>query len=331
MNKEYRYISTTLILGILLIGGLLFAPIKADAQGTNEKIKIVCTNSILADFTKNIAPKKNTSIEYIMPAGVCPAHFDTSPGDVDKIVNADIIISLGWEPWLESLINKSYNKNYYEIKCIGLGEWNIPTGAIKYVKKIEEGLKQVIPQYNQTIQKNTENYLERINETTKNLKQKIKTKGLKDKKVVCIGWYKDFLNYFGLNVSYYYGAPESLSVQDELNVIDAASKDQVTAVVDNLQSGTEFGARVASETGKSHVILTNFPNAIPGTESYLKTIQYNVNQTIKGIETYDYKKTGIQKLESQINDIELQRNASVTIAVILAIFSLTMVVMYRRK
>jgi len=308
----------------------IFSSITVNADVKEEEIKIICTNSVLADFTENIAPK-NVAIDYIMPAGACPAHFDTIPSDIEKIINADVIISLGWEPWLEDLINKSENKEYNEIKCAMIGEWNLPTNAIKYVEKIRDRLKQIYPEYNDTIQQNAENYIKNINETAEKLKQQIETLGLKDRKVVCIEWYMEFLNYFGLNVSYYYGSPEGLSVQDEIDVINAVSEDGVAAVIDNLQSGTTFGAKVASETGKSHVILSNFPDAVPNTESYIKTIEYNINQTIKGIQTYDYKKGDILKLESQVNEITLQRNAAIAMSAILAIVAIIVFIMFKRK
>ncbi|EMR74443.1 hypothetical protein MBGDF03_01252, partial [Thermoplasmatales archaeon SCGC AB-540-F20] len=61
---------------------------------------------------------------------------------------------------------------------------------------------------------------------------------------------------------------------------------EVCAVIDNLQSGTEFGARVASESGASHVIFTNFPGAVPGADTYLEMITYNTQQLINGTLAY---------------------------------------------
>ena len=48
---------------------------------------IVCTNEILADFTENIV-QENVTIDFIMPGGACPSHFDTTPSDISKILSA---------------------------------------------------------------------------------------------------------------------------------------------------------------------------------------------------------------------------------------------------
>lgn len=291
---------------------------------------IVCTNSILADFTSNILTD-NVTIEYIMPAGVCPAHFDTSPSDVSLIASADIIISLGWEPWLESLLASSGNTDVKQIKCSQPGEWNIPSGAIKYVEKIRDEISLLLPEYNDTIQANAQAYLTGINGTAEYLRSIIISNGSVGKEVICMQWQKDFVEWLDLNVSYSYASPESLSVQDELDIINAASSGDICVVIDNLQSGTDFGARVASESGASHIIFTNFPGAIPGTDTYLEMIVYNTNQLMEGIEAYEYKQGGLQELESQISELEVQRNASLAIAAMFGILTCVFVIMYKKK
>ena len=300
------------------------------AQAEETTTTIVCTNSILADFTSNILTD-NVTIEYIMPAGVCPAHFDTSPSDVSLITSADIIISLGWEPWLDSLLASSGNTDVKQIKCSQLGEWNIPSGAIKYVEKIRDELSLLLPEYNDTIQANAQAYLTEINGTAEYLQSIVISNGSVGKKVICMQWQKDFVEWLDLNVTYSYAPPESLSVQDELDIINAASSGDICAVIDSLQSGTDFGARVTSESGASHIIFTNFPGAIPGTDTYLEMIIYNTNQLTEGIEAYEYKQGGLQELESQISGLEVQRNASLVIAAMFGILACVFVVMYKKK
>jgi len=307
---------------------ILFISLSTFTQAENTTI--ICTNSVLADFTSNII-KENVTIEYIMPAGACPSHFDTSPSDVSLIASADIIISLGWEPWLEDLINSSGNLDVETIKCSGLGEWNIPSGAKKYVEKIRDELKLIFPLQNETIQTDANAYLNQINETAGSLREIIENYGYLEKEIICMQWQEDFLEWLGLNITYSYAPPETLSTQDELDVIDAAATGEIYAVIDNLQSGTDFGARVASESGASHVIFTNFPGAIPGADTYLEMITYNTQQLINGISTYEYKQGDIANLEKQLINLELQRNILLLVAVVFAILACILVILYKKK
>lgn len=313
-----------------MIGLISTSALMPAIAAEDDSLQIVCTNAVLADFTSNLI-KENVSIEFIMPAGACPAHFDTSPSDVSKIMNADIIISLGWEPWLESLLNKSGNTDYTEIKCPGLGEWNIPTGALAYVQKITMGLVGALPDQSIVIQQNSVAYQSLINETAESLRNKIIVQNFTERNIICMEWQKDFLEYIGLNVTYYYPPPESLSVQDEIDVITAATQHGVAAVVDNLQSGTAFGARVASESGSSHVIFTNFPGAVPNTDTYLEMISYNTDQLIKGINTFDYTSQQTQDLQNQLASVELQRNAFGLTTVFAFVVCMVLFMMYKRK
>lgn len=309
---------------------ILLSCFTIQSQAEETTITIICTNSILADFTSNILTE-NVTMEYIMPAGVCPAHFDTCPSDVSLIASADIIISLGWEPWLESLLTSSGNTDVEQIKCAQLGEWNIPTVAKKYVEKIRDELSLIFPAYNDTIQLNAQDYITQIDETARYLQQMIVDNSSLNKKVICMQWQQEFLEWLGLNVTYSYAPPESLSVQDELDAINAASSGEICAVIDNLQSGTDFGARIASESGASHIIFTNFPGALPGADSYLDMITYNTEQLVNGISTYDYKQGDIAELESQLSEVELQRNASLVVSAVFGILVVIFVVMYKKK
>ena len=327
MNNSSK--SRYLLIGI--VGMLFFSCFTITTSAEEETINIVCTNSFLADFTSNLITE-NVSIEYIMPSGVCPAFYDTTPSDVSKIVSADVVISLGssiTEPWLVDLL--AYNTDCDTIECKNLGEWNIPTGAKTYVEHLTTELSEIFPELNETIKQNSEAFIAEINETAELLQNLIETNGYQDKKIIAMQWQKEFLEFLGLNVTYSYGPPQGLSTQDELDVIDAASSGEICVVVDNLQSGTDFGARVASESGASHVIFTNFPGAIPNTDTYLDMISYNTEQLINGISTFEYKKGDIAELEVEISNLELQRNVSFVLVAIFAIIAIVLFVMYRKK
>lgn len=324
MQNKYKHkiIMLTIILSIVVILSL---------NSQAKEVNIVCTNTALEDFTSNLLTE-NATIEYIMPPGVCPAFYDTKPSDIDKILSADIIISLGstkMESWLSNLI--TYNPDVDIIECKDLGEWNIPSGAKTFVQCISNELSFLLPEKNSSIRANAEIYMEQIDEKAKELQEIIENNGALGKEVICMQWQEDFLEWLGLNVVYSYGPPQGLSVQDEIDIINAASTNNINVIIDNLQSGTDFGSRVASESGASHVIFSNFPGAIPGTDTYLDMITYNIEQLLNGISTYEYKQGDIVVLEEEITNLELQRNASLITTAIFVILALILFVLYKKK
>jgi len=313
---------------ILITTLVLILSFSINSTAEDEKTKIVCTNTVLADFTSNIV-KENVTITNIMPGGVCPAHFDTTPEQVSDIINADIIISLGWEPWLTKLSDKIDNSSQEQIKCLGFGEWNLPENAKKYVNKISTELIQILKEQNKSIKTNTQNYLEEINETESHLVKIIETMNYTNRKIIPMEWQKDFVEYLGLDVVTYYGPEEGLSTQDKLNISNAADNEEVAIIIDNLQSGTEFGEQTAEQTGKIHVVFTNFPGGIENVDSYLDMIKYNTAELVKGIAKYDYKKENLDITE--ISNFEFQRNLALVIALISIISTILLFVMYKKN
>ena len=103
--------ASILVLGLTAIAGTASA----------DQPRIMCTNSVLADFTANLVDG-SAEVDYIMPAGECPSHFDTSPGDVYRIANADVVISLGWEPWLDDLLVAAENEDVSTEEALSISE-----------------------------------------------------------------------------------------------------------------------------------------------------------------------------------------------------------------
>lgn len=318
------YIAT----GMLFLAALT-APFQTEAA-EQDTTHVVCTNTILADFTTRLLNGTDSTVDNIMPAGVCPAHFDTRPSDVQRIASADIIIALGWEPWLQDLL-KASGSTATRINCAALGEWNLPSGARTYVKALRDNLTAVLPAHRQLIRNNAARYLQQINQTAEDARQMITSKGYTGKKVICMQWQQAFVSWLGLNVTATYAPPERLSTRDMLNITAAASKSDICAVVDNLQSGTDFGASVAADAQVSHVVLTNFPGAAPGAGTYLEILRYNTEQLVNGISSHQHRQGDINELEGDISALKLQRDVMLTLTVISAGLAVTMFMLYRRK
>ncbi|UCB59478.1 MAG: zinc ABC transporter substrate-binding protein [Thermoplasmatales archaeon] len=315
----------------LIFTSLLFLFLSNNVSAEEDSIKILCSNAVLADFTSNLI-KENVSINHIMPGGACPSHFDITPGDIEKCINADVVISLGYETWLEPLINNSGNIDVKQIKCTDLGEWSLPSNAVKFVEKIRDELIILYPEQLNTIKINAEEYIALINQTNQALKNMITKMGYKNRQVICIIWQKDFVENLGFEIIASYAPPESLSFQDQINIANTATNKNICAIIDNLQSGTEFGERISEKTDVSHVIFTNFPGAINNVDTYIDQITYNTAELVKGIIIFDYKKDiEIDSLQNQKSDIELQRNTSMIIAVIMLILTIVLLMMYKRK
>jgi len=81
-----------------------------------------------------------------------------------------------------------------------------------------------------------------------------------------------------------YGLPENLSLRDLVELADQGRTAEAVLVIDNLQSGIEFGGKLAREVDAVHVVLSNFPGALPNTATLIDLFVRNAEALFTAIE-----------------------------------------------
>lgn len=259
---------------------MIFGFVNTGLSAESEKMTVVCTTSILADHAREMG-RNLVEVVSIVPAGVCPAHYDVKPSDIKAVSTASLILSQGIEPWLDDLIKVSGNQNLRRITLEGS---TVPPRAIEEIKMIKEALCEVDTENAPYYEKNTQEFINYIEETAGEIKRRAKELGVQRYKVICIKWQEYFTRWVGFDVIGTYPPPERISWKEVFELIKIGKKLNVALVVDNLQSGTEFGAKLASEIGAAHAVSINFPGSVLGTESYVEMIKYKANQLFDAIE-----------------------------------------------
>jgi len=252
---------------------------------SKEKITVVCTTTLLGEFVEKIG-KDRIKVTAIVPQGICPAHYDVKPSDIQAVSRASLVFFHGMESWLENLIEASRNKTIKEIKI--KGEWGSPVLVVKQLELIKEALCEVNPGERDYFEKNRASLISCINEAARRIKNRAKELNLEQVKVLCIKWQEDFVRWLGLNVIATYPPPERISLKQVLELTKKGKESGVALIIDNLQSGTDFGAKLASQIGATQVVLTNFPG-IPEAKDYVQMIEYNSRQIFKGMERQNQK------------------------------------------
>lgn len=251
------------------------------AKVSNDKSPgIVCTTSILAHLTEEIA-QELVAVTTIAPAGMCPAHFDIKPSQIKAVREANFLISHNFEPWIENLL---VSADRPEIdRLILSGPWNTPSGAIAKTNQIADTLIEQFPQHKQQFLFNAQKLIQNINNCAEILKAKADQLRVNKYKVITSIHQESFAQWLGFEVLATYPAPETLSSRQFLELLLIGKREKVAIIVDNLQSGTDLGARLASDLNAQQAILTNFPGLIPQTESLVKMLNYNAEQLFKAI------------------------------------------------
>ena len=166
-----------------------------NSSSDSSKLKVVATNSIIADITKNIAGDK-IDLHSIVPVGKDPHEYEPLPEDVKKTSQADLIfynginLETGGNAWFTKLVknaNKEENKDYYAVSdgveviyLEGQSEkgkedphaWlNLENGII-YAQNIAKRLIEKDPDNKDTYEKNLKAYVKKLTALDKEAKEK---------------------------------------------------------------------------------------------------------------------------------------------------------------
>ncbi len=302
----------------LILSFLVVVPVSS----TDEKPLIVTTTSVLGSIVKDLAGDSVRVISISSPA-ICPAHYDIKPSDVYAFSKADLILYHGFEPWVKTLAESSGTKAPL-VKVSG--NWNTPDGIAKYYEEVAKVLKE-------RMGIDTSNRLDKIlselHDVSSSLKAKASSIGASKVKVIAMGWVKPFVSWLGFDVVADFGPPEKLSSADVEKLVEKGKAESVTIVISNLQSGTAFGERLASEIGAVHVVLTNFPWTEPGLNTLIDVLKRNSETLFKAVELYKAR-AKVSEIESELSFYRTLSYSLIVIAIVEAIMIGYVIVIKRR-
>ena len=244
--------SIVLTAAFLFVISFLISPKHKDKDkvASNEKLKVVVTNSILADITENIA-KDKIDLHSIVPIGKDPHEYEPLPEDVQKTSKADLIfyngvnLETGGNAWFTKLVknaNKEENKDYFAasdgidvIYLEGQSEkgkedphaWlNLENGII-YAKNIEKQLAEKDPDNKKFYKENLDKYIEKLDSLDKEAKSKFASIP-NDKKMIVTseGCFKYFSKAYNVPSAYIW----------EINTEEEGTPDQIKHLVEKLRT-----------------------------------------------------------------------------------------------
>jgi hypothetical protein len=272
-NKPLLARGMTLMLLLPLLSTLIAATACAA-----EKPVIVCTTSAVGSVVEELLGDTAETLVLVQP-GLCPADFDMKPGYIEAVAKAQILFkqNIQGEFWLDGLLEAAGNPGLTMVAIPGV--YNTPEGARSYVRRIGGNLSQIL---HVDLESKISEMLQEINEVSDLMASRASALGASDVKVICMAWLQTFVESAGFTVVAAYNPPETLSASDIASLLQTAQSESVALIADNLQIDTEFGAGIAIQAGAEHVVLTNFPGAIPGTETLPKMLRYNAEQLFNG-------------------------------------------------
>ena len=286
----------------LLAALALLLPLSLHAA---DKPQVVTSFSILADLTQAIGGKH---IELVNLVGADEdAHvFEPSPEHAKALLKADLIIAngLGFEPWLERLLDSSEARGTRIDASAGVlpllltehghsiadpHAWQSLSNAEIYVRNIAKALSQLDPSNSADYTARRDAYLVRLQVLREQANRQLNSLPASQRKVVTS---HDAFGYFGQAWQLQFIAPQGLSTSDEPSVAEVARlirqlrSEGVRAVfVENIRD-PRLIKQIADEAGAT-VGGTLYSDALAASgpaSTYLGMFQHNLDTLLAALE-----------------------------------------------
>lgn len=297
-----RYVAITLSLAIL--AGLLLYPSRADAQ---DSINVVVTIPVLKDLTEQVG-RSHVRVKSLLSGYENEHTYSPKPTDLVAVRKAQLLfeIGMGLEVWVASLVKTAGSPSLRVVTTSqGIdvihddtghrhgphdGEtsggvrgnphiWLDPDNAAIMLRHITEALIQIDPAHTDEYRNNQAAYLHQLDQLRTELSWRIQS--LPDRRFIAHhpAW-PYFARHFGFEIAgtiqIQSGAePSALHLQ---SLISTIKKDRITVIVSEIQLSQKLPSLLAKETRARVVVLTTLPGGLPGTETYLDMLRYNVLQ-----------------------------------------------------
>ena len=312
-----------ILLIVFVLLSVSFGSVTNTAYSVENKPIVVASTSVLASIVEDLAGDK-VRVVYMVSPSMCPGHYDVKPGDVVTISEARLVLYHGFEPWVKELIGAVNSTGSWNGSLVRIsGNWNTPDSLKKLYMKVAEALKDSL---GIDVSARLEKCLKRIDDVAEELKNIARENSFEDKPVVVMLWQKPFVEYLGFKIVATYGPPEKLSPKDISIIEENATRNHAILVIDNMQSGTELGSKIARDIGAVHVVLINFPDSVPGVNNVTQMMLYNAKLLAEAVHDYKY----IAENTQLRSEIDLWRTVSIGLLVVVVVEALLIMLQIRR-
>jgi len=154
--------------------------------------------------------------------------------------------------------------------------WMAPPVQKAAVDRIVAALAEVDTENASAYQEQAADYKAEVEAKEAEIEARLAGEDLASINVMCSDQLPGFIEWIGLNIVAEFGRPDSLTPQVVQELVDKGREENVTLIIDNLQSGQDAGAGIAEELDCKRIILTNLPGGFDNTETWEKAIDYDI-------------------------------------------------------
>ena len=307
-------LQSTLLLRALLVSVALLAAPCALAASPNEPLSVVVTIPVLKDLAQQVGGP-NVRVISLLNGYENEHTYSPKPSDLVAVRKARLLfeVGIGLEVWVSSLVKNAGSPSLRVVTTsqgIGLirdhtghregtrqgGEatgsdgnphiWLDPENIAIMLRHITEALIAADPAHATDFRNRQAVYLRKLDQLRKELSDRVKS--LPDRRFIAHhpAWpymARRFDFDMAATILMQSGAePSALQLQA---LIGKIKKERIKVIVSEIQLSQKLPTLLAKETKTRIVVLTTLPGGVPGTETYIDMLRYNVLQLANALES----------------------------------------------
>jgi zinc transport system substrate-binding protein len=249
-------------------------------QHAAPSVDVMTGSSFIANIVQDVSDG-NLEARTIIPAGVCPGHYDVKPGDIIALNYSKALIIHNYQQSYQNIIGAiqaAQNPDLIIAVLNVTGNWMVPAVQAEGVNKIAQALGEIYPENAAYYQGNATQRAQAILTYGQEVRNRLQDAGMDGVKVICAEMQAGFVSWAGFDIVATFGRPEDLTSAQIAQLIDQAGEAGAVLIIDNLQSGsTTLGPSLEQDIEAIPVTISNFPGGLQNTETWEKAIDKNVD------------------------------------------------------
>ncbi|HEX5646573.1 MAG TPA: metal ABC transporter substrate-binding protein [Nitrospira sp.] len=304
MLQGFRNTYVIIPLFLAILAGLSLCPTRADAQ---NPINVVVTIPVLKDLTEQVG-RSHVRVQSLLSGYENEHTYSPKPSDLVAVRKAHLLfeVGIGLEVWVASLVKTAGSPSLRVVTTSqGIGVihddtghrhgphedetaggatgnphiWLDPDNAVIMLRHIAEALIQIDPAHTDEYRHNLATYLHQLDLLRTELSRRVQS--LPDRRFIAHhpAW-PYFARHFGFEIAgtiQMQSGAESSALHLQ-SLIATIKRDRIAVIVSEIQLSQRLPSLLAKETHARVVVLTTLPGGLPGTETYLDMLRYNVVQ-----------------------------------------------------
>jgi len=252
-NINLQYISAPLLVVVCILAGC------KNTAGDQNQPEIAVTNSYLQCVVKDLCEDQK-EVFCLAPPGMCPGHFDISPGQVNKLCKCKILLRFDFQEDIDESLLQMKEKGLKISSIRALPGLCIPETYLAACQDVCNTLSEQYPEKANRYQQRLKLIERRLENLSGELHEKIRQLGSGASQVIASNHQAQFCNWLGLETIATFTGSDTETASNIQKCLEKAKEYNISFVIANKQEGTALAGALAERIRARVVVFSNFPD-----------------------------------------------------------------------